>query len=285
MWEHSYQVYPWDAPKYNPPGTIIRQLGDYPLISDFYNFVIGIPYSDAENTFNTEQSYRDRVADVRMWDFPGTLLPPGATLVAGMDVGKICHFSLGLLVGRELHVVYTEKILNTRSSPATSRVMELVGHFKPRKVCIDAGPDISLVNYLVSNCQQLSAVVYVRAIKGLLPYEVKGDGEVINADRTKMLKELLARHNTGEIHYPSRDDVKEEIFKHLATTKKIRDRSSDGDTVERFVKTSSEDHWVHSLNYMQLAAMLVGYSSTKASVVGVLPGIRKVRVGSATKPR
>lgn len=278
VWDHSYQVYPWDAPKYNPPGVIIRQLGDYPLIADFYNFVIGLPHSDAENSFNVEQGYRDRISDLRMWEYPSNVQRSIRTFI-GMDVGKICHLSVLVSVGKQLHVMYVEKIANTRDRPATQEVIQRVDHFRAAKVCIDAGPDITLVNSLVSARHQISAVVYVRQIKGLQPYEVKGEGEVINVDRTKMLKELLAKHNTGEIHYPSREDVRDEIFKHLKTTKKIRETSSDGQTVERFVKTSTEDHWVHSLNYAQIAHMVTvgGYSS---QVVGVLPGVAKVRVGS-----
>lgn len=279
VWEHSYQVYPWDAPKYNPPSVIIKQLGDYPLIADFYNFVIGLPHSDAENSFNVEQAYRDRISDIRMWEYPVNVVRSIRT-VMGMDVGKICHLTVGISVGRHTHVVYTEKLKNTRDNPATQQVLDRVDAFKCSKMCVDAGPDITLVNSLVNSRHQISAVVYVRSIKGLKPYEEKGEGEVYNADRTKTLKELLARHNNGEIHYPSRDDVKDEIFKHLKTTKKIREKSSDGDFVERFVKTSTEDHWVHSLNYLNIAHMLVVDGSLGSSAVGVLPSVGRVKVGS-----
>lgn len=278
VWEHSYQVYPWDAPKYNPPAAIIRQLGEYPLISDFYNFVIGIPYSDAENSFNVEQAYRDRISDLVIWEYPANVARSVRT-VMGMDVGKMCHLSVGLAIGKELHVVYAETLRNTRESPATEQVQKRIDHFKCKKMCIDAGPDITLVNTLVNSRDQVTAVVYVRNISGLLPYDLKGEGEVVNADRTKTLKELLARHNNGEIRYPSKPSVKEEIFKHLATTKKIRDTSADGQLVERFVKTSPEDHWVHSLNYLNLAVMLSN-DVRGGAVVGVLPAVGRVTVGS-----
>uniref|UniRef100_UPI0019D6775D hypothetical protein n=1 Tax=Pseudomonas saliphila TaxID=2586906 RepID=UPI0019D6775D len=66
-------------------------------------------------------------------------------------------------------------------------------------------------------------------IKPLQPFDIKGDGEVINADRTKTLKELLAKHNTGEIRYSNRQDIRDEAFKHLATTKKIRTKLGTAD--------------------------------------------------------
>lgn len=281
VWEHSYQVNPWDAPKYNPPAVVLRQIADYPLISDFYNFVLGLPYSDADNTFNTEQDFRDRISDVEMWMFQRTLVT--VTTVAGMDIGKTCHFVVLARVGKYSHVVYTEKIENSRSDPATPRVLERVTYFKVAKMCIDAGPDLTLVNQLVDARSFISAVVYVRSIKGISVFEEKEEGRVINADRTKSLSDLLAKHNSQEIRYPMRQDVKEEVFAHLATTKKIRERSADGTMVERFIKTKTEDHWVHALNYANLAGMIVDFGNM-TSIVGAL-GVGGVRVGSAAASR
>src|SRR5574337_656036 len=56
--QKSYQVSPWDVPKYNTPSQIISQILDYPLKSDYYNFVLGIPYSDSTNTFNVTEAFK-----------------------------------------------------------------------------------------------------------------------------------------------------------------------------------------------------------------------------------
>lgn len=280
-WEHSYQVFPWDAPVYNTPESVITQLGDYPLISDFYNFVIGIPHSDANNTFNTEQGFKERVSDVVMWQLDRVMTT--AVTTAGMDVGKICHLTVTVRIGahdsprKVSHVVYAEKIHNTRENPAAPEVVAVVDAFRVAKMCIDAGPDITLVNTLLSAKQQISAVVYVRSIKGPTWFEEKDSGAIINVDRTKALTELLAAHNAGEIHYPNRQDIRDDIFNHLKTTKKIRERGSDGDMVEKFIKTSDEDHWVHSLNYARIAEAVMGETGYRG-VVGVLPGVSTVRM-------
>ena len=68
---------------------------------------------------------------------------------------------------------------------------------------------------------------------------------------------------------------------HLKTTKKIRQRGSDGDMVERFVKTDDNDHWVHALNYATVASMAVEDLGI-SEVIGSLPSIGKVKVGSNT---
>lgn len=277
VWDHSYQVSPWDVPKYNTPAAIIKQMGDYPLKSDFYNFVLGLPFSDAENTFIVSDEHRQKVADVEMWMYQQTLVT--CQTVAGMDVGKTCHFTVLAKRGKQWAVVYVEKIINSRETPATEQVLARFDYFRCAKLCIDAGPDITLVNNLVGARENIVAVVYVGKVSGILPIDVKPAGDVINADRTKTLTLTMAKHNAGEYRYPTREDITRDIFAHLKTTKKIRVQTASGDTEERFTKTSTTDHWVHSLNYAGIAAMVVE-DLADSSVVGIAPMVGRVQVGS-----
>lgn len=277
VWDHSYQVFPWDVPKYNTPPAIIKQMGDYPLRSDFYNFVIGLPHSDAENNFTVTDEHRKRVSDVDLWIFRQWAVT--CQTIGGMDIGKVCHFVVKAKVGRHWYVVWAEKIHNTRENPATGQVIERYDYFRMAMLCIDAGPDITLVNSLVGARQGIRAVVYVGKVSGILPIDEKADGMVVNADRTKTLSLLLNKHNAGEIHYPMREEITKEIFEHLKTTKKIRAKGPDGEMVERFIKTSDTDHWVHALNYSNIAALLVEDLGLSA-LISAPPSVGKVKVGS-----
>lgn len=280
VWEHSYQVYPWDVPAYNRPSAIIKQLGDYPLKSDFFNFVVGLPYSDAENSFTVTDEHRKRVSVVELWIFQQWLVT--CQTVAGMDVGKVCHLMVLAKLGKAWHVVWAEKIRNTKENPATEQVLARYDYYRVAKMCIDAGPDITLVNNLVGAREGIVAVVYVGKVSGILPIDVKAAGDVINADRTKTLSNTLSRHNAGEVLYPRDPEVTGEIFEHMKTTKKIRERNADGDMVERFVKNSTVDHWVHSLNYALIAGMVVENLGDGVGVASP-PMVGKVRVGSAVE--
>lgn len=276
---HSYQIYPWDVPKYNTPKNIVMQYDDYPLKSDFYNFVIGLPYSDAENTFITNDEHKRRTCDVDLWIFNAWSVL--CQTVAGMDIGKTCHLVIKAKAGRGWHVVYMQKIANTKTEPAAPQVLAYYDFYRVKKMCIDAGPDITLVNTLVNAREGIQAVVYTK-VSGFVPIvEVKG-GDVINADRTKTLSLLLSAHNGGDIHYPHREDLRDEVFKHLETTKKVRERNADGEMVDRFIKTDRQDHWVHALNYAGIAGMACEMLEDN-SVVGVLPGTSTVKVGSKPK--
>ena len=269
--EKSYQVNPWDVPKFNTPYAIVNQIMDYPLKSDFYNFVLGLPYTDADNTFNTTEAYKLTVAKSH-FSYPYT---PDLNnrIVMGMDVGKICHLSIGKVNSSGvLEVIYAEKIANSREAPASPRVKQLYNEFGVTGFVIDSGPDISLVNDLTRELPETYASVYVNQIKGPKTYEVKNTEPVVNVDRTKSLSLMLSNHNSQLIWYPKNNDrLTNEIFKHLDTTKKIRRENSDGTFTDMFTKTNSEDHWVHSLHYLSIAAdMKYGVSNTDTSVVAPL---------------
>jgi hypothetical protein len=279
VWDHSYQVYPWDVPKYNTPPAIIKQMADYPLRSDFFNFVIGLPYSDAENTFIVTEEHRRQYSSVELWYFQ--LFSVTCQTVGGMDVGKTCHLTVKAKVGKVWHLVWAERIRNTKDDPAVPQVLARFDYYRMAKLCIDSGPDITLVNSLVAaRPERITAVVYVGKVSGIMPIDLKADGTVVNADRTKTLSLLLAKHNTGEIRYPLDESVTKDVFAHLKTTKKIRMRDADGNFQERFTRTSDTDHWVHSLNYASIAAMCVENLGL-VEVIGAAPMVGRVRVGSA----
>lgn len=272
--EQSYQVNPWDVPKYNTPYNIIKQIQDYPLKSDFYNFVLGLPFTDADNTFSASDAVRGAMSTVLRTP------PEGASIVMGMDVGKTCHLSIGIKTGDHIAVFQTLKIRNNRETPALPQVLELYDKYKCASFCVDSGPDITLVNQLTAARPNIVAVVYVNSIKGPKIFEEKEREPVMNADRTKALTNLLNKHNSGDINYPADDVQSLEIFKHLQTTKKIRVQSTDGAFSERFVNTSKEDHWVHSLNYLALAAERLT-AGTAAPIITPGISVSKIRVGAS----
>lgn len=274
--DQSYQVNPWDLPTYNTPPAIARQIQDYPLKSDFYNFVLGIPFSDASNSFLTDDIYKMSVRQVDPLQYLASLVM--SSTVMGMDVGKICHLTVAVPMGRKLHVVWAEKIQNSRDKPAAPEIVKRFDYYKCALMCVDSGPDISLVNAL-TKLRNIIAVVYVRNINGPKFFEEKGTDPVVNVDRTKSLTFMLDKHNSQDILYPKHDGITDEIFKHLETTKKIRRQNADGTFTEMFTATTPEDHWVHSLHYTMVAAeMRFGIGYTSGGIMAPV-SIGKVQVG------
>lgn len=274
---HSYQVYPWDVPKYNDPKTVLDSFDDYPLISDFVNFVIGLPYADADNSFFNSPEFMDKQCVISQWIFGKYIVT--APTFAGMDVGKILHLVIAVKIGSKKHIVNMEKITNGKTDPALPKILARYDYYRVIKMCIDAGPDTTLVNALLMARENIQSVVYVNNISGPLPIAERMDGDVVNADRTKTLTLLLKDHNSGDILYPFADELRTELTEHLGTTKKIRERGTDGEVKERFVKSSTKDHWIHALNYASIAELTLQYLAG-TTVHYALPTVGRVVLGS-----
>jgi hypothetical protein len=273
-WEHSYQVYPWDVPTYNTPASIILQFGEYKRDEDFYNFVLGIPFSSPDNSFLVGLEHRERLSDAELWIFKECVVK--SATVGGLDVGKTCHLIVTVKAGAHTYVVWAEAIPNTITSPATEAVLERFDFFKMRKLVIDAGPDITLVNNLVSarGLGRISACQYVRSVPGLDIISEHDDGQLIKADRSKTMGAVMKAHNSGFIHYPR--TLVDDIWSHLKTIKKIRNLDVSGEDVERFEATGA-DHFGHALNYVNIARMALDEFQSGPAVAAP-PTIKRLKM-------
>lgn len=282
-WEESYHVSPWDAPAYNTPASIIRQFGEYHSTADFYNMVIGLPFSSADNSFLYDEEHKDRVATAELWPFHRGVTPrSGATTVAGLDIGKRCHLIVMAISGDTEYVVWSEVIQNSLESPAAQAVMERFEYFNVVRLVVDAGPDLTLVNQLVDAkpLGVISACQYVRKVSGLDIIAEKDDGRIIQADRTKTLDDTMKAHNSAKIRYP-RAHV-DDIFAHLKPIKKVRNLDVSGDQVERFESANPEDHFGHALNYARIAKRALGQFHT-TQTVSMPPTVGRLRIGGNAK--
>jgi predicted nucleic-acid-binding Zn-ribbon protein len=253
-WEHSYQVSPIDVPSSNTPAGIMLQVADYPRFDDFVNFTLGLNWSSPDSNFLVTPEHRQRVEDGELWAYGSHVV--SASTVMGLDVGKTCHLVVMVRVGKQYQVVWAEAIPNTIQKPATEAVINRFDFFKCRKLVIDAGPDITLVNQLVGakGLGQISACQYVRSIPGLDIISAHDDGQLIKADRSKTLEDTMRNHNLGNIHYPK--PLVEDVFGHLKNIKKVRKMDASGDYVDRFEATG-DDHFGHALNYAFIASRAV----------------------------
>ena len=277
--ESSYQISPWDVPVYNTPKSILTQMLEYKRTMDFYNFVLGLDYVDADSIFMDDPFLRN--VGATWWRYAGGTTSNSMThTVIGMDVGKICHMTVGVKTDTELHVVYAKEIHHTQTRPALQTIKDMLLFYNCRVFCVDAGPDITLVRQLLEFCSEVGieayAVEYVRKV-GLKDYELNKDTGVCKANRTNLLTDLMKQHNTLGIQYaPETVAPIMATFKEQVTNlKKITREQPDGEMLEQFVKTGP-DHFGHSMNYMRIASEIL--EGPGSSVVGVLPMVSGIQM-------
>jgi hypothetical protein len=276
--ESSYQISPWDVPVYNTPKSILTQMLEYKRTMDFYNFVLGLDYVDSDSIFMDDPFIRNIGA--QWWRYIDGAAHSSSMVntVIGMDVGKICHMTVGVLTEKGLEIVWAEEIHHTASKPALEGIKNRLQFFNCRVFAMDAGPDITLVRELLEFCSNYAieayAVEYVRKV-GLKDFELNKETGVCKANRTNLLTDLMKQHNTYGIQYASETvaPIMRTFKDQVTNLKKITREQPDGEMLEQFVKTGP-DHFGHSMNYCRIASLVLDGPSMSA--VGVLPYVSGV---------
>lgn len=250
----SYQVAPWDLPKYNTVCGVIRQMANYERYADWVNFVLGLPYEDADNAF--------LVDIVRSHSVLAPVTPQAGArgCVLGLDVGKTSWVLIGRPVGKGLEVIWAEQISALSGEDALkSRVKELIYDFGVLRGVVDAGPDFSTALGLIDAFPEvIFACYYTRqGQKTLNTFQVDAENNTLNANRTKTLDALARKVNLGYVQFPKMDEAKI-IAEHLGSLKRVEQANDEGEVQAKWVKVESQpDHYAHALNYLHIAALML----------------------------
>lgn len=282
--KHSYQVFPQDVPTINTLPRTIRQIGDYDRVKDYWNFKIGLPYEDAATAFNEKILRMNAVSEVgysRPTDDDTVPLANGC--VMGVDVGKTCWITIGVPNDRHgVDIIYAERVKIDGNNGAGIRIMKLFKLFGCISGVIDAAPDISLAGYCVSEGRGLFwACRYVEKIGNTLDTLRLIDEEgVVLAARTPQFDGLVGRFNKGQNRLNDFSPEFELIIKHLKVLKRIQMLDDDGDSVEQWISTSSDDHYGHSIQYCNLNMQIVTARVPEHDVLPFRPTVSKVAWGA-----
>lgn len=267
------QIFPWDIPRINTIPSIIMSMPGYETKSDFINFGLGLPYSDAENSF-------------LMAPFSSGLYSPwleykpevevGAFCI-GVDVGKKSNITVGRKSrSGKLEVVYLERFQSSKNKMLGERIVEIAKSFKARVVVIDAAPDFSTAQYVAKKLpsRTVLACEYIKnkPAKKLTNIIVSEEENVVSAWRTGVLTDFLKLHNSNQVSYPNKERSEiireeiDEVMMNLKNTKKINKKGDDGEKVSTFIKTGP-DHYAHALSYLNIACNVYRLDLATASGV------------------
>lgn len=244
-----YQVRPFSTPRIKP-AYIFRQLAQYQernYLRGFYNTVLGEEYTAADA--------RIQRADIEAAMAKGTSQIPNISLdvpcFIGIDVGFVCHITISYdLPDGTPHFVLFETI------PAAfleKRVTELMKIFNIVSGAIDRFPYTTDANALRDTTHNTIMPVQYRGNAVLQPV-FESDTKIIShysanntsaLDRVKALLQLKQMTISGYLGH------KELVISQL--TDMVRNDAPDLDDMGQWIKTSGNDHYMHSMAFNLLA--------------------------------
>ena len=282
----SYQVMPWDVPKYNPLPEVLADINKRSH-QDWVNFRVGLSHLSAENSVMIETVKQYCVLKY----YSLTELLRGAVYcgLIGSDLGKTHHYVVGVpnTVLGTLDIVHLSTI-NVHELTDMGYEGGAYGPFleklhiatlSPRTV-IDHAPSWEPALYLFQKLppgQAYGAYYSKESSKILDIYDFQDAKGSVFIERDNHFDDVVAALNEGKIRLPYVDSPHMDVlFRHLAALKKVQERNSKGQAVETWTSTD-EDHFAHAIGYLWCA-----YSSLhgRAGAVDVpmMPGLKGVRM-------
>lgn len=265
-----YEIKPFDLPTYNTIPKLVSDIAGYADEEDYWNFVQGETSDSDENQVSTDLVSR------------GFVLPALDNiegLCMGVDVGaKKVHVTIG-----KDKKVHWYKTLYIQDGEFLPRIITLFKQHNCVQGVIDIGPDYSLSRGLYTEFGELfTRAVYVKGAPQDPDYfKVKENEGVVTVQRTKAFDLLVKDLNKGQYQFANMRD-KADFLTHLQGMKKVKQDDSDTNTRQaQWIKTG-EDHFFHSLQYLQVAIALASgeHAAVSSSEVPVLPEFAGVGLGS-----
>ena len=259
---HSYQVLPIDVPAINPLRRTLNQLKNYDNKKDWVNFKVGLPFEDEQSSFLEEQMN----AHAQTWHIPrpeedaSTALMTGCYM--GVDVGKTSWVTIGKPNEQGgLDTVYHERIRQDGDNYAGRRLLTLFKVFGCTYGVIDAGPDISLAQFMVKQlsgrfmaCRYHTSGNRVTTLDVLV--KIDEEEGIVTVNRNALYDGLVRMVNRGTTRLTSGTTEFELVKAHLKALKRVEMADPDsGEMIVQWVNTG-EDHYAHSAGYMDVARRL-----------------------------
>lgn len=263
-----YQVQPFDAPTVVTLPDLIIASTSYANKSKFKQFSLGKPAEDAESGLTEEDL---NTAGVELVSSPFT------THQMGIDLGLICHFTVGAIGGDgRLGVVHRERV---PLSKFRERYWALKAQYRVTVVVSDIQPYTDLILGMSNEDPNLYGASYVTR-NGLELFDVKvreddPDSALlgvrqVHVNRNAMFDHILAEFRAGRVWTYKGADW--ELFKsHMQDMKRASATLRNGEFTSMWQKSSKgQDHYHHSLLYLTVAAMMRGIA-TNQLLSGLVP--------------
>lgn len=272
-----YAVKPFDLIAYNATASIVKQLGKYSRMQDYWNFVQGEEFSSDENEFRPDIIRGNSVVEPQM---------SGSGYYIGIDVGNKLHVVIGKPVDGKVHVVRKLKVQSTDDQSVKDQLAEIYKTYGCMRGVIDIQPEYDLgleLRKLLGEYFHQCHYVKGRA-QDVGHLKVDEDSGVISCARTRSFDQLARKVNKGGYLFPA-DGEEEEMCTHAQGMKRVDEEDEEGKRVAIWQKVGTgNDHSLHALNYLDMAIILDDPEQTGEETAAMLPDIKGVKIGAGNKP-
>jgi hypothetical protein len=280
----SYRVRPFATWSLNLRYLIEQQqkamLIDAPgAISKFANTALGEPHTDGSNQLI--DSVVRRVLGSPQRPEIGSQVP----VAIGIDVGRVCHLTLGPLVGDQVHPVLMEIVPAEGDHGIVARVKELKERYNIVCGAMDRYPYTPTTNevFAVSGGKIVPTAYHVGRLVDLV-YDEFGQINYAKVNRTQVIDNVVRRIQREAYKIEGYGDMAEIVIQHLCGMVRI-EIEEDQPRWEKL--PHGADHFLHSLALMSISPRIMDVvrlkdqdqeTRTQVGILQVMP--RSASVGS-----
>lgn len=248
-------------------------------ISKFANTALGEPHTDGSNQLI--DSVVRRVLGSPQRPEIGSQVP----VAIGIDVGRVCHLTLGPLVGDQVHPVLMEIVPAEGDHGIVARVKELKERYNIVCGAMDRYPYTPTTNevFAVSGGKIVPTAYHVGRLVDLV-YDEFGQINYAKVNRTQVIDNVVRRIQREAYKIEGYGDMAEIVIQHLCGMVRI-EIEEDQPRWEKL--PHGADHFLHSLALMSISPRIMDVvrlkdqdqeTRTQVGILQVMP--RSASVGS-----
>lgn len=217
-------------------------------IQQFYNQNLGIPYEAKGAKLNTA----DIQACMRDYKYP---------------IREEDEF-IGIDVGRHFHVVVIghKKFIDAQSFSSKEELINYLEGRNLKGMVIDALPETRVSQEIVGLYKGRAHYNFYAGIKPSTDEWWSIDEDKVNSDRTLSLDVIFNRIKKQDIEFPSNILDHTEFISHLKSTTRIVTQDIGKKTKVEY-KEVSADHFLHALNYANMAKDIFEKTNTEPTIM------------------
>jgi len=267
---HINQLYSYTQSPVDLAMQFLRGRFSLQAMIEFYNSSLGLTY-ETEDTKLSDKQINDQIRGFMNDDLKRA--SKFKMIVMGVDVGQQRHHVsiLGLNLNpnaktRDITVAAEGELLYHGTVGEIEELRQLMHKWRPRKVVIDAQPDLKKVATICKAFTGLAYACYYKTGKTTKEITLGNvDSFTLSVHRTYWVDAALDMVRSKRLTLPS--DLSLEYRSHLKAIVKKYDVDNDGNLTANYITRSKEsDHFCHSLTYCLISCGLLSGSGSNSDL-------------------